>query len=145
MTKKKESFVGLWLLLSGFIMSAFVCSILLAKSTNAADQPDFSEEMICKAGISVVMGLNSEEVGLYIRSEEKYFFSYVRESDKEEFIWKCKVEGKRIVWGDFNGRWRDASSDSKITFNVDDGILTFKEVYSDGSGDVDSYLAGGLK
>ena len=144
MTKQKDSFVSLWLLLPGIIMSAFVCSILPAKSTNAAVQSDFSEEMICKAGISVVMGNNSEEVSIYIRSEEKYFF-YVRESDKNEFVYKCKVEGPRIVWGDFNGPWRDTSSDSKITFNVDDGILAVKEVYSDGSGDVNIFLAGGLK
>ena len=144
MAKKKDSFVCLWLLLPGIIMSAFVCSILPAKSTNAADQFDFSKEMICKAGISVVMGNDSEEVSIYIRSEDKYFF-YVRESDKDEYIYKCKVEGPRIVWGDFNGPWRDTSSDSKITFNVDEGILAVKEVYSDGSGGVNSFLAGSLK
>jgi len=144
MTKQKDSFVSLWLLLPGFIMSAFVCSILPAKSTNAADQSDFSKELICKAGISVVMGNDSEEVSIYIRSEDKYFF-YVRKSDKDEYIYKCKVEGPRIVWGDFNGPWRDTSSDSKITFNVDEGILAVKEVYSDGSGGVNSFLAGSLK
>jgi hypothetical protein len=144
MAKKKDSFVCLWLLLPGIIMSAFVCSILPAKSTNAADQSDFSKELICKAGISVVMGNDSEEVSIYIRSEDKYFF-YVRESDKDEYIYKCKVEGPRIVWGDFNGPWRDTSSDSKITFNVDEGILAVKEVYSDGSGGVNSFLAGSLK
>ena len=144
MAKKKDSFVSLWLLLPGIIMSAFVCSILPAKSTNAADKPDFSKELICKAGISVVMGNDSEEVSIYIRSEDKYFF-YVRENDKDEYIYKCKVEGPRIVWGDFNGPWRDTSSDSKITFNVDDGILAVKEVYSDGSGGVNSFLAGSLK
>jgi hypothetical protein len=144
MAKKKDSFVSLWLLLPGIIMSAFVCSILPAKSTNAADQSDFSKELICKAGISVVMGNDSEEVSIYIRSEDKYFF-YVRESDKDEYIYKCKVEGPRIVWGDFNGPWRDTSSDSKITFNVDEGILAVKEVYSDGSGGVNSFLAGSLK
>jgi len=144
MTKKKDSFVSLWLLLPGIIMSAFVCSILPAKSTNAADKSDFSKELICKAGISVVMGNDSEEVSIYIRSEDKYFF-YVRENDKDEYIYKCKVEGPRIVWGDFNGPWRDTSSDSKITFNVDEGILAVKEVYSDGSGGVNSFLAGSLK
>ena len=144
MAKKKDSFVCLWLLLPGIIMSAFVCSILPAKSTNAADQSDFSKELICKAGISVVMGNDSEEVSIYIRSEDKYFF-YVRKSDKDEYIYKCKVEGPRIVWGDFNGPWRDTSSDSKITFNVDEGILAVKEVYSDGSGGVNSFLAGSLK
>ena len=144
MAKKKDSFVSLWLLLPGIIMSAFVCSILPAKSTNAADQSDFSKEMICKAGISVVMGNDSEEVSIYIRSEDKYFF-YVRKSDKDEYIYKCKVEGPRIVWGDFNGPWRDTSSDSKITFNIDDEILAIKEVYSDGSGDVNSFLVGGLQ
>lgn len=144
MIKKKDSFVSLWLLFPGIIMSAFVCSILHAKSTNAVDLSDFSEEMICKAGISVVMGNNSEEVSIYIRSEEKYFF-YVRESDKNEFVYKCKVEGPRIVWGDFNGPWRDTSSDSKITFNVDDGILAVKEVYSDGSKDGYSFLPRDLK
>lgn len=144
MAKKKDSFVCLWLLLPGIIMSAFVCSILPAKSTNAADKSDFSKELICKAGISVVMGNDSEEVSIYIRSEDKYFF-YVRESDKDEYIYKCKVEGPRIVWGDFNGPWRDTSSDSKITFNVDEGILAVKEVYSDGSGGVNSFLAGSLK
>ena len=144
MAKKKDSFVSLWLLLPGIIMSAFVCSILPAKSTNAADQSDFSKELICKAGISVVMGNDSEEVSIYIRSEDKYFF-YVRESDKDEYIYKCKVEGPRIVWGDFNGPWRDTSSDSKITFNVYEGILAVKEVYSDGSGGVNSFLAGSLK
>ena len=144
MAKKKDSFVSLWLLLPGIIMSAFVCSILPAKSTNAADQSDFSKELICKAGISVVMGNDSEEVSIYIRSEDKYFF-YVREGDKDEYIYKCKVEGPRIVWGDFNGPWRDTSSDSKITFNVDEGILAVKEVYSDGSGGVNSFLAGSLK
>lgn len=144
MAKKKDSFVSLWLLLPGIIMSAFVCSILPAKSTNAADQSDFSKELICKAGISVVMGNDSEEVSIYIRSEDKYFF-YVRENDKDEYIYKCKVEGPRIVWGDFNGPWRDTSSDSKITFNVDEGILAVKEVYSDGSGGVNSFLAGSLK
>jgi len=144
MAKKKDSFVSLWLLLPGIIMSAFVCSILPAKSTNAADKSDFSKELICKAGISVVMGNDSEEVSIYIRSEDKYFF-YVRENDKDEYIYKCKVEGPRIVWGDFNGPWRDTSSDSKITFNVDEGILAVKEVYSDGSGGVNSFLAGSLK
>ena len=144
MAKKKDSFISLWLLLPGIIMSAFVCSILPAKSTNAADKSDFSKELICKAGISVVMGNDSEEVSIYIRSEDKYFF-YVRESDKDEYIYKCKVEGPRIVWGDFNGPWRDTSSDSKITFNVDEGILAVKEVYSDGSGGVNSFLAGSLK
>jgi hypothetical protein len=144
MGKKKDSFVSLWLLLPGIIMSAFVCSILPAKSTNAADKSDFSKELICKAGISVVMGNDSEEVSIYIRSEDKYFF-YVREGDKDEYIYKCKVEGPRIVWGDFNGPWRDTSSDSKITFNVDEGILAVKEVYSDGSGGVNSFLAGSLK
>ena len=144
MAKKKDSFVSLWLLLPGIIMSAFVCSILPAKSTNAADKPDFSKELICKAGISVVMGNDSEEVSIYIRSEDKYFF-YVRKSDKDEYIYKCKVEGPRIVWGDFNGHWRDTSSDSKITFNVDKGTLAVKEVYSDGSGGINSFLAGSLK
>ena len=71
MAKKKDSFVCLWLLLPGIIMSAFVCSILPAKSTNAADKSDFSKELICKAGISVVMGNDSEEVSIYIRSEDK--------------------------------------------------------------------------
>lgn len=65
--------------------------------------------------------------------------SYIRKNDGTKWSYKCKVNGNKIVWGNSDGRWRESSEDSVITYKLMGNSIVVSETYSDGSKTTKSY------
>ena len=86
---------------------------------------------VCKATIAALMNrdpsiIDSQSAG------GKVLLSYQR-SDGDTFAYKCRVDGSRVFWGNADGRWRDHSMDSTITYAQSGNRITINEKGPDGS------------
>lgn len=108
----------------------FVFLFLAVSNINAQDTM-IPKSCLCKAGIATVMGRNpilmkAKSVG------DITYVSYTRD-DGKSYTYKCKIEGKRIHWGNKDGRWRVHPADSKVFYRVVQGKVRVKDHFSDGS------------
>jgi hypothetical protein len=62
-----------------------------------------------------------------------YYVSYKRPNDGKKFEYKIKIIGKKIVWGNSDGRWRNTAFDEKILFEITHEKLTIVQTFKDGS------------
>jgi hypothetical protein len=117
----------MWLVLLLILAAGTSCDLL------AADRQRFSSRQICKAAIGVVMGRDPATMKVDRAQDEVLYISYVRPGDRKRWAYKCRLDGKRVLWGADDGRWRDHPADSVITFDIGPSLLTILESYSDGS------------
>lgn len=98
----------------------------------------FDKEQICKAAISLLMGVEPKKIRIDKQDAGATYLSYWLANEKERYGYKCKLIGNKIIWGSKGGRWRSQKEDSELTFSVDNGILEVVEKYKDESKAYDS-------
>lgn len=84
---------------------------------------NFTRQQIAKFAISTIMN-QPEEIISVSEENDKYIVSYGRKSDSENFKYKARIDGNKIIWGNSDGRWRDSEYDEKISFREDGTKLT---------------------
>jgi hypothetical protein len=99
----------------------------------SAAEPRFTPTQICKAGIALVMGRDPATMKIERVQKKVVFLSYFRAGDRKRWTYKCKLEGRRILWGADAGRWRTHPADSVVTFDDATTWLTVVERFGDGS------------
>ena len=109
---------------------AMCCFSSIAMPT---ENGSFTTSQICKAGIAKVMGRDPTGMKIDRISGKIIFISYVRADDRKKFSYKCKVSGKRIIWGSATGRWREHSMDSKVSFKTNGDLIEVVDQFNDGS------------
>ena len=97
------------------------------KNFNAPD------DFVCKAIISKVMGRPINIIKINQQLDGIYYLSYIRKSDRTEWRFKCRIEGRKGVWGTAKGRWREGPYDGTILLRTEGSKLFVKEKFSDGS------------
>jgi hypothetical protein len=120
---------------------AFVFSTPVHSISQAAEVPT---SKVCKATISKLMFKDPSIIRVNKKSNDVVFLSYVRKNDGTVWKYKCKLEDERVLWGMDEGRWRNHSNDSNISYYISGNKLKIKENYSDGSGDEKTYNISGL-
>jgi hypothetical protein len=87
----------------------------------AAAEPPFAPEAICRTAIAAIMDRDPKAVRVTRIDGDILFLSYLRPIDN--FIWdyRCRIEGNRVIWASEPGRWRDGPNDDKVSFEVVDG------------------------
>ena len=100
---------------------------------------------ICKAGIATVMSQSPKIIKFSNKVNDALYLFYTRPSDKQKFIYKCKIQGNNIIWGTYKGRWRTSVYDSKLSFKIQKNIITVKDKYDDGSETVKTFNLKQLK
>ncbi len=85
----------------------------------------FSDTDICKAGISTIFG---RPINI-MRSNRRNGLIYISYTRGDGTVWKnkCKVNGRIIVWGSENGRWRNGPFDDKVSFTVNGNRIKVTE------------------
>lgn len=114
--------------------SSLLLSLLLGQPAIAAE---FSTADICKAAISLEMGRPVKTMVLETPGDVPVI-SYIRKDDKQKFIYRCKVQGSRVVWATYFaddnswGRWRDSDDyeDAKIFFSLNGSELKVKHEHA---------------
>lgn len=86
----------------------------------------FAESEVCKAAIGFIM-MKDYSIIESQNSADNIKVFYRRPSDGEYFEYKCKLDGRRVHWGNWEGRWRTHEMDSKIFFEVSGGRLKLQE------------------
>ncbi len=100
-------------------------------TANAVAEFDISK--ICKATISTVMGKAPSIMKIDKIVGGVIYLSYIRQSDRTTWAYRCQIDGAKAIWATDTGRWRTHAMDSKITFIARGGSLKITEKYSDGS------------
>lgn len=93
---------------------------------------NFSQEEIAKYTISSIMNQPPEIISVK-KDGDIYFVSYSRKSDGEKFDYKVRIDGRNIVWGNSDGRWRDTEYDEKISYFENENRLIIEQTFDDGS------------
>ena len=118
-----------------FSLSAvvFMAAFSSLSSAQAVDKDIFSTNQICKAAVATVMGRDPIIMSIDQVQGEVVYLSYIRQDDGKKWGYKCRLEGNRIIWGAYDGRWRTHPMDSIITFQVKGDVLNIEDRFSDGS------------
>jgi hypothetical protein len=99
---------------------------------------NFTYEDIARYTMASIMGQPSKIIKVR-KKDELYFVSYIRKSDHQKFDYKIKFDGNKILWANFDGRWRDSKYDEKITFVEKDNKLKIIQTFDDNSQDIQEY------
>lgn len=102
---------------------------------------NFSYEDIARYTMASIMGQPSKTIKVR-KKDELYFVSYIRKSDHQKFDYKIKFEGNKILWANFDGRWRDSNYDEKIAFIEKDNKVIIIQTFDDNSQDIQEYEKG---
>jgi hypothetical protein len=138
---------------SGSSFGAFLISIVLSLSgcdggsknnAESTNKGDFTDTQICKAGIATVMGREPKIMTIDRVQTEVIYLSYIRQDDQSKWVFKCKLDGNQIVWGNDDGRWRDNAADSAVRFYVSGKVISIAETFGDGSVTRNSFGIEGL-
>jgi len=92
----------------------------------------FTETEIAKYTMSAIMDQQPEIINVK-DNNGIYFVSYTRKDDGKKFDYKIKFNGKNIIWGNSDGRWRDTQYDEKIKYSKKENKLTITQTFEDGS------------
>lgn len=93
---------------------------------------NFTYEEIAKYSIATIMNQPPKIISV-IKNDDLYLVSYVRKSDSQKFTYKIKFIGNQVMWGNYNGRWRDNQLDEKISFIEEGKKINIIQTFSDGS------------
>lgn len=97
-----------------------------------------SQLNISKYAISALMSKPASI--MKVKKQGKIFIvSYNRSNDGQSFSYKIKIIGNDIIWGNADGRWREAASDEKLSYSVKNGTIFIYIKYSDGSSETKKY------
>lgn len=123
------------------LLSVSMLTVLFAYSTANGDSgnKEFNDTDICKSAIGAIFHkdpsiINSKKEG------GLYKISYTRKVDNSSWVYKCKIDNDQVNWGNYDGRWRNHKLDSVVTYTVNNGVLTIKDQYTDGSATVKKYM-----
>lgn len=119
----------------GWMKSAFLreSAVQAAKPEISTNPGIFSAPQICKAGIAAIMGRDPGTMITQPISNGVYQVAYMRSDDGKRFTYKCKIERNRILWGNIDGRWRNHSADSMVTYMVDGDRIIVTDNFGGGS------------
>lgn len=93
---------------------------------------NFSDAEIAKYGIAAIF-FQSPKIIKVKREKDIYKVSYRRPSDGTLWQNKVMIAGNQIMWGAYDGRWRDHPDDERFYFNAVGNTITISTIYSDGS------------
>ena len=100
------------------------------KSIDEQQKNAFSNKQIAKAAISALYFRPVNEIS--VKNMGKYYLvSYVKEG--KTYKNKIQLKGHNIMWGNYDGRWRNTKYDEKLSYKIDQKSLTIITKYSDGS------------
>lgn len=102
---------------------------------------NFTYEDIARYTMASIMGQPSKIIKVR-KKGELYFVSYIRKSDHQKFEYKIKFNGNKILWANFDGRWRDTKYDEKITFVEENNKVNIIQTFEDNSQDIQEYKKG---
>ncbi|WP_028024517.1 hypothetical protein [Enterovibrio calviensis] len=120
------------------IKTAMVSSALVLL-VGCSEYGDFTTEQICKASLAAIKGksptiMTTDKVVKEAETERDIFYmSYTRPDDGNKWHVRCKVDRKRAIWAQNDGRWRDQAQDPTIRFAINDDEIEIQETYPDGS------------
>lgn len=93
---------------------------------------NFDHQHVAKFAIATIMN-QDENIISVSDGKDIYLVSYTRKTDSQNFKYKVRFDGKRIIWGNVDGRWRDGEYDEKVSFREDGNKLIIVQTFSDGS------------
>lgn len=91
----------------------------------------------CKKAIAELMGKETSIMSGSVVSDSIARVSYKRPDDGKLFKYECKFDGNQIIWRGIDidgyskgpGRWRDTSSDEKISWKMSNGEVAVNVEY----------------
>lgn len=95
-------------------------------------------EAIAKFTIASIMG-REPDIMKATHDQGVYKVSYIHPDDGTLNVLKIKFTGNQILWGSWEGRWREHKLDAKIFYSQEGNIVTITQRFDDGSSTVDSY------
>jgi hypothetical protein len=107
-------------------------------SKNVVSEKIFSNSEIAKYTISSIMNQPSEIIKVK-ENNEVFYVSYIRKDDNKKFDYKIKIDKKRVIWGNNDGRWRESKFDEKIIYSEKDSVLKITQIFDDGSKIIKEY------
>lgn len=98
-------------------------------------QPNAPE--ICMAGFIAIFQWSENPqggesvMGVYLHPEETGRPVHIFKSQYGKL--RCRVDGRRMIWANYNGRWRNHPLDPKLTYEVGSAAIRITETHQDGS------------
>lgn len=83
-----------------------------------AHAEELPSAIVCRAAIAAIMGREPEAVKIDRANGDVHNLSYIRASDKSKWSFRCRVQGKEIVWASEPGRWRTEPRDEKVEYVI---------------------------
>lgn len=103
-----------------------------------------TQEQVCKAAIATIMGRDPGIVRGYYEEGGVTYLAYQRPDDGKLWKYKCRLDGRTVLWGMADGRWRNHSLDGTVSFERAAQSLVIRQQHSDGSGNSRSFSLGAL-
>lgn len=111
--------------------------------SDQASMGTYSEVGVCKAAIASLFFHSPSIMKVNQVSDEVFKVSYRRPSDNTLWENKCQIEGNRVHWGSFDGRWRNHDLDGVVLFMALGNDLTIQENHHDGSTSITRFTKQG--
>lgn len=98
----------------------------------------YSKKEIAKFAVSAMMGTEIKRMKSK-REGDNYKVYYNRKDDGKYFDYKIKFSGNQIMWGAYDGRWRNSKYDEKLEYKDTGNEIVIYQIFNDGSMSVDKF------
>lgn len=120
------------------IKSPLTDAVTIAVEDSNNEPLHFTYEDISKYAIASVT-LQDPSIIKVNKEDNLYFVTYRRKTDRQQFNYKIRFAGNKVIWASVNGRWRDSADDAMIYFKEEGKTLQIIQKFSDGSESKDEY------
>lgn len=98
--------------------SLVFCALTMAASTTSAQWVTAEHRQVCKATIGALFGRNPAIIKIDRIEGYEVYLSYRRPDDGTRWSYKCILEGRRVMWGGADGRWRNDPADEIVEYTT---------------------------
>lgn len=102
-------------------------------TSNKAGISNKDMENICTAAISTLFDQPTAMIRVDGVEKGLMHLSYSLPADSTLWQYKCRIEGKKIMWATRDGAWRTDTSDRQVTFQLTKDEIVVNVEFPDGS------------
>ncbi|KFZ37891.1 hypothetical protein HR45_08590 [Shewanella mangrovi] len=112
-------------------LSPVLFTMLLAGCGDSV-KGQFTDAEICRASVATALNKAPKLFNVEDVNGKVVYLTHYENDDWQRDIYRCKLEGTKVLWATEKGPWKNTPADNTLTFAANDDKLTIMNTDADG-------------